>query len=129
MKIVTLIVMMSLAHLSYAEIGADKFAHAGVSAGLNLTFYTLFSNALGREVGIRPGALVMSSMLTLGIGLMKEVDDSVVTHSPYLDGGDLAADLVGIGVSALGIYLVDIHGQKDMTIGYKDNRLVVGWRF
>lgn len=121
--------LLLLSNWAWSEIGIDKFEHVGVSAGLNVAFYTLFSGALGRGIDIRPGALVMSSVLTLGIGFMKEADDSYRMHVPTLDGGDLAADMIGVGISALGIYLVDIRGKKDMQVGYKDNRITIGWRF
>lgn len=123
-------VIMLLCSAGFAEIGADKFEHAGVSAALNGLTYTLCTGALGRSVDIRPGCLVASTFMTGMVGVLTEVNDSVNTHSPTLDTGDLAADAVGLAVSALVIYTIDIHGQKDgPKVGYKNNMLTIGWNF
>lgn len=112
-----------------AEMGFDKVEHVAVSAGLNTAFYTLFTGGLGRGTDIRVPCLVASSALTLLVGFTTEVNDSVTTRSPTLDGGDFAADVVGVAASSLAIWLLDIKGQDKVQLGFKENRLTIGWRF
>lgn len=124
------IVGLLLSSMVHAEIGFDKFEHVGVSAGLNFAFYYALSRGMGGEVRIRPGVLVMSSMMTGMIGVIKEVTDTSKS-SPNLDTGDLAADAIGIAISAATIYAIDIYGKKDkdFSVQFSGNKLVLGWRF
>lgn len=109
---------------------AEPAMHVGVSAGLNTALYTLCTGAMNRQVDLRLGCLGVSTFMTGMAGLLTEVNDSTIQHTPNLDTGDLTADIIGLVISGVIIYAVDIHGQeeKKVFVGYKNNMLMVGWR-
>lgn len=100
---------------SYA-VEQDKALHFGVSTGINTATYVVLSGMLGRGTDVRVPALVVSSLLTLGVGFVKEFDDAAqreqLGQKFQIDGGDMAANMIGIAVSAAAIYFIDIHNSK-----------------
>lgn len=95
-----------------AEVGTDKFAHLGVSYALNMTFYGIFKKGMHLESDERLGALVMSIPIVFMMGLAKEALDCDAQYYRYngkcnFDMGDMGANLVGIGLSSLTIFVFD----------------------
>lgn len=111
-----------------AAAEAEPLVHMGASAGINGVMYTLCTGAMNRQVDLRPGCLVTSSLLTGTIGLLSEINDA---QSGPLDTHDLALDAIGITASAIIIYLVDIRGKSDKpaNISFTGNGLQLAWRW
>lgn len=97
-----------------AEVGSDKFAHVGMSALLTTGTYLFLSGFTGREVQLRGPALIGASAFALGIGLAFEVADA---QNGWIDGGDMAANIIGVALSATLIYTLDIHDIKPTPKG------------
>ena len=96
-------------NLAKGEVGNDKLLHAGTSAVLTTAVYFTMSAFTGREQQLKVPALIGSSILVLAIGLGAEVIDAGERPKGqrYLDGSDLAANAIGVGVAAGLIYLLD----------------------
>lgn len=80
-----------------ASIPVDKWMHAVVSMLIAVLFYKLFA-LTGMPLMM---TLIVSSILTSGIGVAKEVWDKKNNGSPEIR--DIVADIIGV---ALGILLV-----------------------
>lgn len=80
-----------------ASIPVDKWMHAVVSMLITVFLYKLFA-LTGMPLTM---TLIISSVLTAGIGIAKEVWDKKNNGSP--EARDVVADLIGV---ALGILLV-----------------------
>ena len=80
-----------------ASIPVDKWMHAVVSVLITVFLYKLFA-LTGMPLTM---TLIISSVLTAGIGIAKEVWDKKNNGSP--EARDVVADLIGV---ALGILLV-----------------------
>lgn len=104
-----LLLALLLCSASQAEIGGDKLLHAGTSAVLTTAVYFTMSAFTGRDQQLKLPALIGSSILVLAVGLGSEVVDAGERPpgQRYLDGGDMAANIVGVGVAAGLIYLLD----------------------
>lgn len=104
-----LLLALLLCSASQAEIGGDKFLHAGTSAVLTTAVYFTMSAFTGREQQLKVPALIGSSILVLAVGLGAEVIDAGErpVGQRHLDGGDLAANAIGVGIAAGLIYLLD----------------------
>lgn len=89
--------MMKKLITGLASIPVDKWMHAVVSMLIAVFLYKLFA-LTGMPLMI---TLIVSSALTVGIGVMKEVWDKKNNGSP--EARDVVADLIGV---ALGILLV-----------------------
>lgn len=109
MKTLLLTLLLLASNQCYSEIGSDKLAHFGVSAGLTTAMYFTMSAFTGREQELKLPALIGSSIFAFGLGLGMEVIDAGErpVGQRYLDGGDLAANAIGVGVAAGLIYLLD----------------------
>ena len=77
--------------ISSYPIEADKAAHFGLSASINLACVQTIKNATDNKAA----SIVLCSAATMAIGVGKELSDSYVSH------GDLAADALGVSFSAL----------------------------
>lgn len=104
-----LFALMLLCTPCVAEIGADKAAHVATSAVLTTAAYFTMSAFTGREQQLKLPALIGSSILVFAVGLGAEVIDAGERPAGqrYLDGGDLAANAIGVGIAAGLIYLLD----------------------
>lgn len=88
------------------KISADKVAHLGVSLMLAIVVSTVVANLI---YGILPGnagarvalSYVLALIVTLGVGVAKEVRDSKQSGNHFC-WKDLAADAVGAVVGSLG---------------------------
>lgn len=107
--VLALLAAFFASNLAKAEIGGDKFLHAGTSAALTTAVYFTMSAFTGREQQLKVPALIGSSILVLAVGLGGEVIDAGERPAGqrYLDGGDMAANAIGVGVAAGLIYLLD----------------------
>ena len=88
--------MMKKLITGLASIPVDKWMHAVVSMLIAVFLYKLFA-----LTGMPLMTLIVSSVLTVGIGIVKEVWDKKNNGSP--EARDVVADLIGV---ALGILLV-----------------------
>lgn len=89
--------MMKKLITGLASIPVDKWMHAVVSMLIAVFLYKLFA-LTGMPLTM---TLIISSVLTAGIGIAKEVWDKKNNGSP--EARDVVADLIGV---ALGILLV-----------------------
>lgn len=89
--------MMKKLITGLASIPVDKWMHAVVSMLIAVFLYKLFA-LTGMPLTI---TLIISSVLTAGIGIAKEVWDKKNNGSP--EARDVVADIIGV---ALGILLV-----------------------
>ena len=80
-----------------ASIPVDKWMHTVVSMLITVFLYKLFA-LTGMPLML---TLIVSSVLTIGIGIAKEVWDKKNNGSPEIR--DIVADIIGV---ALGILLV-----------------------
>lgn len=84
--------------------------HVGVAGALTGGLYLTFSAFTGRREEAKVPSLV-SAMVFAGAGcFLSELTDTDHTPGHRLDGGDLAADALGIVLMGTIIYFVDIHG-------------------
>ena len=89
--------MMKKLITGLASIPVDKWMHAVVSMLITVFLYKLFA-LTGMPLMM---TLIVSSILTAGIGVAKEVWDKKNNGSPEIR--DIVADIIGV---ALGILLV-----------------------
>lgn len=89
--------MMKKLITGLASIPVDKWMHTVVSMLIAVFLYKLFA-LTGMPLMM---TLIVSSVLTVGIGIVKEVWDKKNNGSP--EARDVVADLIGV---ALGILLV-----------------------
>jgi hypothetical protein len=90
----------------------DKVAHVVASAAITSALYLAMSAITGRSKQVRKESIVAASAFALAAGLAKETVDSMDNGNRRIDGGDMAANLLGIGVAVGTIYLLDIHNVK-----------------
>lgn len=87
--------MMKKLITGLASIPVDKWMHTVVSMLITVFLYKLFA-LTGMPLML---TLIVSSVLTIGIGIAKEVWDKKNNGSP--EARDIAADIIGVVVGIL----------------------------
>lgn len=109
----------TLATFSHAEIGSDKIAHVGVSGAIVTGVYFTMSAFTGRDPETKLPALIGATVMGMAVGLAGELMDAGERPAGqrYIDGGDMAANLVGVGLAAGLIYFLDVKGATPTPQG------------
>ncbi|KVP96563.1 hypothetical protein WJ97_11800 [Burkholderia ubonensis] len=95
LSIAAVLAALGIAPAAHADVGHDKYLHAGVSAVIASTVTTLAAGS--------PNRLWYGIGSSLAVGVAKEIADSRQPHNKF-DSKDLLADLVG---TLAGAYLAD----------------------
>ncbi len=104
----TLLTLFLLFTTTQAFAFGDKVAHFGVSAALVGTLYIFPMFGLKGETKQQKSiSLFGAAGMTLMLGLAKEVSDA---QNGHLDGGDMAANILGTLAMTVLIYHLDIKG-------------------
>ena len=83
------------------SIDRDSLNHAGGSYVLNTIGYGFFTKVLGAN---RTWGMILSSTLTLGVGLTKEMIDAR-NYKSNIDGKDMLFNTLGTAASDLTIFV------------------------
>lgn len=94
--------------IANAEIGSDKIAHVAVGGALTTAVYFTMSAFTGREQEMKMPALIGAAVIGSALVLGGEIIDTEHTKGHCIDGGDLAAGLIGVGLAASLIYIFDV---------------------
>lgn len=94
----TLISSDTLAQDSFSLRDQDKQLHLISSYALNLSMYKIVNKYVVKD---KTAAMLVSSLLTLGIGVTKELCDK------QFSWGDMQANSIGIGLSIGFVLLID----------------------
>lgn len=92
--------MMKKLITGLASIPVDKWMHTVVSMLITVFLYKLFA-LTGMPLML---TLIVSSVLTIGIGIAKEVWDKKNNGSP--EERDIAADIIGVVVGILLVFWI-----------------------